>query len=207
MTTEQRLRQSSPISDRGRDDDEHPLPPGPWDPVIRIALEGAFLDLDLRTGISSRLTFLAARFPEIWDIIPRGGQFGASVELNPQPFPPRYAFLIAFARAIVYRAELIQDIAGSASGEGDGQGSSAAGGYIVRLADEICGNDRRFRYPFPGPPPHWWFFDRFSGSELVVLAIEFENAAKQAYGSNLRGALAATSAKLAATALTRQSAQ
>jgi hypothetical protein len=24
---------------QGREDDEHPLPPGPWDPVIRIALE------------------------------------------------------------------------------------------------------------------------------------------------------------------------
>jgi hypothetical protein len=24
---------------RGREDDEHPLPPGPWDPVIRVALE------------------------------------------------------------------------------------------------------------------------------------------------------------------------
>lgn len=23
----------------GREDDEHPLPPGPWDPVIRAALE------------------------------------------------------------------------------------------------------------------------------------------------------------------------
>ena len=24
---------------RGREDDEHPLPPGPWDPIIRVALE------------------------------------------------------------------------------------------------------------------------------------------------------------------------
>jgi hypothetical protein len=28
---------------RGREDDDHPLPPGPWDPVIRIALDGVEL--------------------------------------------------------------------------------------------------------------------------------------------------------------------
>src|SRR5437879_3861054 len=33
---------------RGREDDEHPLPPGPWDPVIRIALERIGL-----TGVSA----------------------------------------------------------------------------------------------------------------------------------------------------------
>ena len=53
MSTEQTEQQSFRISQekllafvramiggsRGREDDEHPLPPGPWDPVIRVALE------------------------------------------------------------------------------------------------------------------------------------------------------------------------
>lgn len=37
---------------RGREDDEHPLPPGPWDPIIRVALErirvrGRVLNFDI----------------------------------------------------------------------------------------------------------------------------------------------------------------
>ena len=101
---------------RGREDDDHPLPPGPWDPVIRVALErmnvfGPHPDpwRVFRPGplpwrriesvfgplpdpwkvIFSRIV---ARYPAIWDVIGGGHSFGDEVALNPQPLPPRFRF-------------------------------------------------------------------------------------------------------------------
>ena len=45
---------------RGRVDDEHPLPPGPWDPIIRVALE--------------RLSVFGPHHPGV-----SGAAFGASI--------------------------------------------------------------------------------------------------------------------------------
>jgi hypothetical protein len=57
---------------QGRDDDYHPLPPGPWDPVIRAALEGviSFGPLPDLWGPSSELlklilTLIVSLRPEL----------------------------------------------------------------------------------------------------------------------------------------------
>ena len=101
---------------RGREDDEHPLPPGPWDPVIRVALEriGFFGPQPEPWRVldrSARLFFagILARHPEISDAIGGGHSFGDEVALNPQPLPPRYAFLMSVAQALISRAELLQE--------------------------------------------------------------------------------------------------
>jgi hypothetical protein len=60
---------------RGRADDEHPLPPGPWDPVIRVAFE--------------RINVFGPR-PEPW-------RRTASV-FGPRPEPWRLIFASLFAR-------------------------------------------------------------------------------------------------------------
>lgn len=105
---------------KGREDDEHPLPPGPWDPVIRVALERITVfgpqpdpwvvfgpwPQPWRSSLESvygpfpqpwKVIFasIAAKYPAIWDIIGGGPSFGAEVALNPQPLPPRFAFLIS----------------------------------------------------------------------------------------------------------------
>ena len=79
---------------RGREDDDHPLPAGPWDPVIRVAVE--------------KISVFGPR-PEPWRIaLGAGHSFGEEVALNPQPLPPRYALLLEVARVVTSRAELFQ---------------------------------------------------------------------------------------------------
>src|SRR5260221_2330284 len=120
---------------KGREDDEHPLPPGPWDPVIRVALERVIL----------------ARHPEASDAFGGGHRFGDEVALNPQPLPPRVAFLLSVAQAVIGRAELLQEIADATRRSDEQQGIIIVGGYTSRFCDEWCGNGFRLKYPLPGP--------------------------------------------------------
>ncbi len=109
---------------RSRPDDEHPLPPGPWDPVIRTALHkirevfGPHPE-PWRLGPQPEpwrlgplpdpwnilLTTLLERHPELFDVIGGGPRVsrGEEVGLNPQPLPPRWAFLNAVVQALVSR--------------------------------------------------------------------------------------------------------
>lgn len=211
---------------RGREDDEHPLPPGPWDPVIRVALErttvfgpvpdpwkvfsphphpwrsieSVFGPLpDPWKVIFANIT---AKYPAIWDVI--GGNFsiGAEVALNPQPLPPIFAFLVSLAQTVISRAELIQEIADATRPEGEQQGIIIVGGYIARFVDDICGNDFRFKWPFPWPRPNW-FAEEVAGIDLMVMAAQFDQAAKETFNRELRQSLADASTKLAEVGLTK----
>ena len=207
---------------RGREDDEHPLPPGPWDPVIRVALQSinvfgprpepwkllraspeAWGSIGTVFGPSPepwRVIF--ARHPEIWDAIGGGGGFGSEVALNPQPLPPRFAFLLAVAQAVVTRAELMQEIADATRREGEQQGIIIVGGYLARFVDDFCGNGFRLKYPFPGPRPHW-FAKELTGIDLVVVATQFEQAAKEAFSGDLRRHLSHAGARLTEAGLSK----
>lgn len=235
MSTEQTEQQSSHISQakllalvramiggsRGREDDEHPLPPGPWDPVIRVALERILLfgpqpepwrmiEWVLGYPVPWRVfsprpepwkvifaSFLA-RHPEIRDVLhPRQG-LGEEVALNPQPLPPRFAFLVSLAQTVITRAELIQEIADATQREGDQHGIM----YIDRFVDELCGNKFKPRWPFPGPPPPW-FANELDGIDLVVMATQFEQAAKEIFSQDLRQNLAYASAKFVEAGLSK----
>lgn len=209
----------------GREDDEHPLPPGPWDPVIRIALESTNVFGPhpepwrvFGPGVPWRsigsvfgprpepwkaiFASIAARHPEIWDAIGGGHSFGAEVELNPQPLPPRFALMVAMAQAVISRAELMQEIADATRREGEERGIIIVSGYIARFVDDYCGTQFRLKYPFPGPRPRW-FAEELGGIDLVVMATQFEQAAKEAFSRDLRQNLADASAKLVATGLSR----
>lgn len=193
----------------GREDDEHPLPPGPWDPIIRVALKGGPVfgptPVPWRS-IESVLgpvpdpwkvifTNIAAKHPEIWDVFGGGPGFGAKVALNPQPLPPRFAFLVSLAQTVISRAELIQEIADATQREGEQQGIIIVSGYVARLINVICGNDFRFRWPFPWPRPNW-FAEEVNGMDLVVMATQFEQAANETFNRELRQNLADAGAKL-----------
>lgn len=226
MSTEQTERQSLQISrekllafvramiggSRGREDDERPLPPGPWDPVIRVALERIYVfgpqpeswfgpgvpwTLESVFGPKPepwKVVFqsILARHPEMFGVIGGGHSFGEEVALNPQPLPPRFVFLVAVAQAVISRAELLQEIADATKGEQ--QGIIIVGGYISRFSDDWCGNGFRLKWPFPGPRPHW-FTNELDGIDLVVMATQFEQAAKEAFSPDLRQNLADASAK------------
>jgi hypothetical protein len=207
----------------GREDDDHPLPPGPWDPVIRIALERAIAlgpqpEHGRAFGMSARsptlrffphpepwqlaLASLLARHPEAVDAIGGGHRFGDEVALNPQPLPPRYAFLVAVAQAVVDRAEILQDVANAV----ERQGIIIVGGYTSEFCDEWCGNGFRLKWPFPGPRPHWYTHE-LSGIDLVVMAATFDQAAKQTFSPGLRQSLANAGARLAEEGLSRMQTQ
>lgn len=210
----------------GREDDEHPLPPGPWDPVIRVALEritvfgpqpepwkvfgpgpqpwrsieSVFGPLPDPWKVI--FTSIAAKYPAIWDIIGGGPGSGADVALNPQPLPPRFAFLVALAQIVISRAELLQEITDATRLKGEQQGIIIVGGYIARFIDDICGNDFRFRWPFPWPRPNW-FVKEVSGIDLVVMATQFQQAMSETFNRELRKNLADAGARLAETGLSK----
>ena len=196
---------------RGREDDEHPLPPGPWDPLIRVALERISVfgphpepwrSIESAFGIPVPWKVIFARHPEIWDVIGGGHSFGAEVELNPQPLPPRFAFLVSVAQTVISRAELIQEIADATRREGEQQGIIIVSGYLARFVDDWCGTNFRPKWPFPWPRPNW-FAEELDGIDLVVMATQFEQSAKGTFSQDLRQNLAVASAKLAEAGLSK----
>jgi hypothetical protein len=209
----------------GRDDDQQPLPPGPWDPVIRVALEQIRFfgpSPERRIAGSERSHSRTAepvvnplsdprnvvfqsifrKHPEIFDAIGGGHSFGDEVALNPQPLPPRAAFLIAAAQAVIRRAELLQEIADATSHDGSQQGIIIVGGYTSRFSDDWCGTGFKLRWPFPGPRPHW-FPNKLNAIDLIVVATQFEQAAKETFSHELRQHLAKTSAKFTEVGMSR----
>lgn len=153
---------------------DDPQPPGPWDPVIRTALERLRPEPDPWTSrIGSNLAafrVIAKKFPAIWDVIGDGRI--DSVALNPQPLPPREAFALEFARAAVDRLLLIQETADAIASNGDRQGIIVVGGRISELVDEICGTNFPKKFPIPprpGPDPD----PRLTGTELVLIGSHF----------------------------------
>ncbi len=171
---------------RGRDDDDHPLPPGPWDPVIRVALQ----NLTFRPETNPWRTFGPS--PEPWNVIAAsilGTRPGAEVELNPQPEPPGVAFLVSVAQSVVSRAAFLQEIADASAGGPEQRGAIDVGGYISRFVDDWCGTGFRLRYPFPGPRPHW-FVNELGDIELLVIAAQFAQEATETFSAGLRQHLA-----------------
>jgi hypothetical protein len=156
---------------------EDPPSPGPWDPVIRTVLERLGPHPEpwksrFNTNVAA-LRLIAKKFPAIWDTI-GGGRFDA-VALNPQPLPPREAFLVEFARAAADRLALIQETADLIGSNGDRQGIIVVGGRVSELVDEFCGTGWPKKFPPkpPGPDPD----PRFSATELILAASRFLTAA------------------------------
>lgn len=179
---------------RGREGDDQPLPPGPWDPVIRVAIERNNFFGPQPEPWRVFFANVLARHPEMWDAIGGGHSFGEDVALNPQPLPPRFTFLTSVAQTLISRAELLQEIASATAREGEEQGIIIVSGYIARFVDDFCGTGFRLKYPFPGPRPDW-FSDELDGIDLVVMATQFDQAAKEAFSPELRQNLADASAK------------
>jgi hypothetical protein len=210
----------------GREDDEHPSPPGPWDPVIRVGLEqlrfiGPRHELSSSVGperthsrsadASGNPRFdprnvifqtIFRKHPGMYEVIGGGHSFGDEVALNPQPLPPREAFLIAAARAVIRRAELLQEIAGAIFDEGSERGIIIVSGYTSRFSDDWCGTEFRLRWPLPGPRPNW-FAHELDGIDLLVVATQFEQAAKEAYSRELRNHLIKVGEKFTEAGMSR----
>jgi len=205
---------------------EEPYKPGPWDPIIRQVASQFFAphpepwvfgphpepwrlsfgqgvqwrsELNLHRAIEE---FFASRHPEIFETIGGGQLFSrAAAELNPQPLPPRAAFLAAFTQVVIDRALLTQEIAEAINQTGEQHGIIIVNGRIKQFItdiDELCP-----RIPKKFPKPKGSSEDRFSAFELLTAGAVFEHNAATVSDENLRQELRNDGAKLIESGVAR----
>jgi hypothetical protein len=97
---------------------------------------------------------------------------------------------------------LFQGMSDASRREGEQYGIIIVGGYTRWFSDDWCGNGFRLKWPFPGPRPHW-YTDELHGTDLLVIATQLAQSAKEAFSPDLRQNLADASAKFAETGLSR----
>jgi hypothetical protein len=199
----------------GREDDEHPLPPGPWDPLIRKVSKRVFGPHPEPWRLSLHpqpqpwhsefhlsqiiLGIIAARHPEIFDVI--GGDRFTRAALNPQPLPPLAAFLAAFTEEVIDRSLLMQEVADAMNQTGEQQGIIIVGGRLSLLVDELCGNNFKVRIPFPKPKRGE--DELLSGIELLTVGAVFEQNAASVAHEGLRQELRNAATRLIETGIAR----
>jgi hypothetical protein len=145
--------------------------PGPLDPYIRKALERVAMG----PGIGTNLwRIIAEKHPEIWDVI--GGDPQARVSLNPQPLPPRSAFLAGIILEFTERMTLVAEIADLIPRPGGERGIIIVGGHTAKFIDEVCVASLHIRWPMPWPAPAW-FSDALNGADLIVMGTQFQQSA------------------------------
>lgn len=150
---------------------DNPLPPGPWDPVIRKAL--------------SQIGWKFRPSPDPW-ISSR--YFGNQVALNPQPLPPRLAYTTVLVQEIVNSIVTLQDLAETLPGEFQSQIGQVANQRLQVFFDDYCGTPPR-KSPFPFPRPKNEAIEGFSPLELIVLGTQLEAAATTLANGDLQQAL------------------
>ena len=146
-------------------------PPGPLDPYLRRALERSVVGNGAGTNL---WRVIAEKHPEIWDVI--GGDPSAQVALNPQPLPPRSAFLAAVIQEFTERMVDVAQLAELIPRPGGERAIVIVGGHVAKFVDDICGNGLKIRWPYPWPAPHW-FSEMLSGADLIVMGTQFQQAA------------------------------
>lgn len=200
-----------------RPDPDNPLPPGPWDPIIRKVSSRFFGPRpepwrshagsnteSWRTEFNANraiLELLAGLRPEIFDVV-GGGQFynRAAAELNPQPLPPRAAFFAAFAQEVIDRVSLMQEIADAMNEAGEQRGIIIVSGYLNRFVDDLCPDPIKIKIP---PKPKFDGSDRLSGLELIVAGAVFEQNAAMTAGEGLARELRNAGERLIETGVAR----
>lgn len=192
---------------------DEPHKPGPWDPVIRqVAKEfsgsrprtrdlifGPFPEPWRAERNASRAIFgiIAALHPELFDLL--GGGFDYA-SLNPQPLPPRAAFIAAFTETAIERVQLMQEIADTINQTGEENGIIIVSGKISALVDELCGNNFKIKIPLPRPKHDE--DDLLSGLELLTAGAVFVQIAAVTQGG-LRHEFTNAGSKLIETGIAR----
>ncbi len=173
--------------------------PEPWHLVFGPTPEPWMSEFNVHRAI---LAFFAAKHPEIWDVIGGGHSFSkAADELNPQPLPPRAAFLAAFTQAVIDRVQLTQEIADAMNQTGEQQGIIIVSGRLSELVDELCGNNFKIKIPIPRPKHDT--DEMLSGLELLTAGAVFEQNAAITANEGLQRELRNAGAKLVETGIAR----
>jgi hypothetical protein len=160
----------------GYPDPDNPPPPGPWDPVIRQALE------KMRIRFGPR--------PEPWRVGSVAGRMDSLdwVLLNPQPLPPRIAYAAALAEQVIDNANSYFDMAEAMPSEVQGHLQEFAVNRLHAFMDD-CGNGRIPKWPFPWPPRDEAPPDPLSPIEIMVMGVTFSNAGRSLANEHLRSVL------------------
>jgi hypothetical protein len=147
--------------------------PGRLDSHVRRALTLTFPSWGTEIAL---LRFFAERHPEIWEVI--GGGPLARGGLNPQPLPPRLAFVAALAQDVVEHIALAQETIELLDAAGTVPAKGVVGRRLTALVDELCGNTLRIWWPFPGPRPNW-LGETLNAIDLIVMGLRFQDAATE----------------------------
>jgi hypothetical protein len=137
------------------------------------------------------LGIIADRHPEIHDAI--GDKLNRAA-LNPQPLPPRAAFLAAVAEEVIERALLMFEVANAMNQNGEERGIIIVSGKISQFVDEVDELCPRITRKLPKPKGR--SEDRFSGFELLAAGAVFEQNAATVAEEDLRRELGNAAAKL-----------
>jgi hypothetical protein len=159
-------------------DPNNPLPPGPWDPVIRKAL--------------SQMGWKFRPSPDPWIL---REYWGDQIALNPQPLPPRLAYITVLAQEVVNSVVNLQDLTETLSGDFQAQIAQVANQRLQLFFDDYCGTPPR-KSPFPFPHPREGFIEGFRPLELVIIGTQLESTAATLVNGELQQALSALGTKM-----------
>ncbi len=204
----------SQLYSRTYENPNEPLKPGPWDPVIHKVARQVFgpgVLSNWKFGLQPEpwqsefkmdrliLETIAARHPEIYNSM--GGGRTDWAALNPQPLPPKAAFVVAFTEEVIDRVVLMQEVADGLNQTGEQQGIIIVGGKLSLLVDELCGNNFKVKIPIPHPKHET--DKKLSGLELIMAGAICERNAETTTNEGLRQEIRSTGAKLIETGLAR----
>jgi hypothetical protein len=156
---------------------------GPMGPYMRRALERVALNTGTGTaGGMQWWSLIAEKHPEIWNVI--GGHPAGQSSLNPQPLPPRSAFLAAVVLEFTERMTLVAEIADLIPRPGGDRGIIIVGGHVAKFVDEVCAPGFHLRWPLPWAAPGW-FPHALGGADLIVMGTQFQQSAAIAMDRDL----------------------
>lgn len=201
--------------ERGNPNPDEPRRPGPWDPVIRKVSRqvfgphpepwdpaaGPFPEPWRSNARLDRLilSILGRQHPEIYEVV--GGGRLDWVALNPQPLPPKAAFVVAFTEEVLDRLLFMQEVADGINRTGEQQGIIIVSGKLASLVDELCGNNFKIKIPIPHPKHEG--DKELSGVDLLLAASVLERSAANVYNETLQQELRNAAARLIETGISR----
>jgi hypothetical protein len=166
-------------------------PPGPWDPMIRRALQYSLWVLGPRLD---PWRWQNAVGSETHPLI--------QAEINPQPLPPRALLFATIAREVADRAMVMQETADAIQGHGEQQRIVVIGDYVSKFVDDICGDDFHVQWPFP-VPRLCWLPEEVRGIDLTVAGVQFQRTASETCNGQLAQVFAEAGKRLPKIGLSR----
>jgi hypothetical protein len=149
--------------------EDPPLPPGPWDPVIRKAFD--------------RFRYQLGPDPNPWRLSPDPDPWKTSIQNS-----ARITYTNALAQEAISSITNLQDIADTLPSEAQSRVAEVAKQRLQMFVDDYCGTPPR-KNPFPFPPRDG-VIEGFSPMELVVIGTQFESAAANLANGKLQQSLA-----------------